>query len=453
MPAKTSGQVLERSWKSGRGFALRVRAYGKRHYVTLGLEADGWTPERAEEELQNILADVRRAIWIPPDRNRRPDHTENQPADEPDRDPTFHAFASQWLAGRSGEISPATYQAYEGALTHHLLPYFAHWRLTEIDIPAVDAYRRYKVAQAEQRRRAIADGTAERDRGGKRIQPLSPVSINKTIDVLQMVLAQAVEYGYTTTNPAAGRRRRLKKPARRPIHLDSSQQIQALLDAATELDRSPVRRTSGRRAIVAVLMLAGPRAEELCHLRWRDVDLANGRIHIGRSKTQAGLREITLLPLLRDELATHKADSTRTGPDDPVFPTSTGSLRDKDNLRVRVLAPVLRRADTLLADRGHPPLPAGVTPHKLRHTFASILVACGEDPASVMAQLGHTDAKFTLRVYTHLMRRDPAERARLRALVEGDALDETDTNERSRSGAIKKDSATAPVFIATTPTG
>jgi integrase len=64
-----------------------------------------------------------------------------------------------------------------------------------------------------------------------------------------------------------------------------------------------------------------------------------------------------------------------------------------------------------------------VTPHKLRHTFASILVACGEDPASVMAQLGHTDPSFTLRIYTHLMRRDPAERARLKALVHGEPLD------------------------------
>jgi len=34
-----------------------------------------------------------------------------------------------------------------------------------------------------------------------------------------------------------------------------------------------------------------------------------------------------------------------------------------------------------------------------------------------MAQLGHTDPKFTLRVYTHLMRRHPVERAQLSALV------------------------------------
>ena len=91
-------------------------------------------------------------------------------------------------------------------------------------------------------------------------------------------------------------------------------------------------------------------------------------------------------------------------------------------MRTRVLAPVARRADELLRERGHGPLPEGLTPHKLRHTFASVLLACGEDPASVMAQLGHSDPKFTLRIYTHLMRREPAERARLKALVAGAPL-------------------------------
>jgi integrase len=437
MPRKPSGQVVERKWKAGRGYALRVSAYSERHYVTLGLERDGWTRDRAEEELQNVLADVRRAIWIPPDRSR-PRATPQAAAangDAPEAEPTFHEFASEWLASRQGEISPATYKMYGGALSYHLLPYFAHWRLSEIDIAAVDAYRRYKVAQADERRRALENGTAELNAGGNPLRPLSPTSINHTIDVLQMILALAVEYGHIPSNPAAGRRRRLKRAARRPIHLDSSQQIQALLDAAAELDHSPMRRTDGRRATVATLLFAGLRAAELCNLRWRDVDLANGRMHIGCSKTQAGLREIPLLPVLRDELATHKAAADRAGPDDVVFPTSTGGLRDKDNLRKRVLAPILLRADELLTERGDPPLPAGVTPHKLRHTFASVLVACGEDPASVMAQLGHTDPKFTLRVYTHLMRRDAGERARLRALVSGEQLDAGDAGAEHAASA------------------
>jgi integrase len=207
------------------------------------------------------------------------------------------------------------------------------------------------------------------------------------------------------------------------VHLDTSEQIQALLDAAGELDHDPYWRTNDRRPIIATLILAGPRAHELCNLLWRDVDLANGRLHIGRSKTQAGLREIPLLPLLRDELAAHKAASYRSGPDDPVFPTGTGGHRDKDNLRNRILAAAITRTDQLLLQREQLPLPAGITPHKLRHTFASILVALGHDPASVMAALGHTDPKFTLRIYTHLMRRDPEERARLKALVDGHTLE------------------------------
>ena len=60
-----------------------------------------------------------------------------------------------------------------------------------------------------------------------------------------------------------------------------------------------------------------------------------------------------------------------------------------------------------------------MTPHKLRHTFASILVALGRDPSYVMAQLGHTDPGFTLRVYAHAMRFSDDERAHLKALVEG----------------------------------
>jgi integrase len=75
-----------------------------------------------------------------------------------------------------------------------------------------------------------------------------------------------------------------------------------------------------------------------------------------------------------------------------------------------------------VAERGLQPLPLGITPHKLRHTFASILVAIGKDPTSVMQQLGHTDPAFTLRVYSHMMRRSDEEREELKALVEGRVL-------------------------------
>lgn len=432
MARKRDGQVVERVWKSGRGYALRFIAYGERYYLTLGLETDGWTRTRAEQELANVMADVRRGIWIPP-KPTKPSNTDGQPAEAL----RFGAFATERLAARKLEVSPRSHEYEQWALELHLLPYFATWRLADITIEAVDEYRAFKVRQSEQRRATRDQQKGKpRKRGEQLPRPVGAATINKTIDVLQAYLQVALEYGHLPSNPAAGRRRRLKVPARRPVHLDSLEQILALLDAAQLLDQDPASRLHDRHANIATLMLAGPRASEHTGLLWGNLDLTNDRIAVGRSKTQAGLRDIHLLPLLKRILLAHKTASARTGAGDLVFVNRDGTARDKDNLRNRVLAPAIEKADELLAQRGHPPLPAGLSPHKLRHTFASILVACGEDPASVMAQLGHTDPAFTLRIYTHLMRRDPAERARLKALVYDTHSDENhDSDEQMGEAA------------------
>lgn len=203
----------------------------------------------------------------------------------------------------------------------------------------------------------------------------------------------------------------MKLPPKRPVHLDTAGQIEALLEVGASMDRDPLMRGTQRQAILATLIFAGPRANELCNLLWRDVDLPNGRIFVGRSKTQAGLREIRMqpIPVLRDVLTGHKAATYRGDPDEHVFLNVKGGPFNKDTLRKGVLVKAFERADELLRSRGQMPLPVGLTAHKLRHTFASVLVAIGEDPASVMRQLGHKDAAFTLEVYTHMMSREPEE--------------------------------------------
>jgi Phage integrase family len=126
---------------------------------------------------------------------------------------------------------------------------------------------------------------------------------------------------------------------------------------------------------------------------------------------------VDILPVLRDELTAYRpADAD---PEAPVFPSGRGTPRNKDNVARRVMRPVLERADELLVGRDDPPLPEGITAHKLPHTYGSLLAACGEDPSYVMAQLGHSDPKFTLRVYRHLMSRRDGERDRLKALING----------------------------------
>ncbi|MCW3020344.1 MAG: integrase family protein [Solirubrobacterales bacterium] len=261
----------------------------------------------------------------------------------------------------------------------------------------------------------------------RRTRGLSPASINKTITRLGQILEVAVEYGQIQANPAKGRRRRLRAPTPPPIWLDSAQQIQALLAAAGEFDREALATggrehhggTAYRRALLATLVFAGLRISELTALRWRDLDLAAGRLHVRASKTDAGIRTVDLLPVLRTELDAHRARSADTSPDAIVFASAAGTELKQGNIRRRVLDKSVELADRRLTAGGQAPLPAGLTPHKLRHTFASILVAVGVDPGSVMDQLGHRDPGFTLRVYRHGMRRESGARERLTELVAG----------------------------------
>lgn len=386
---KSTGSVVppggaRKSW------TIRFRAYGKRYTLAVGRPEDGWNRQKAEEELENVLADVRRGIWRPP--------TKVTPRPEIADVPDFQRFASDWLAGKATEVTDGTYADYLWALELHLLPFFADHRLDEITIEEVDRYKRQKASEGA----------------------LSAATTNKTLTRLAQVLEDAVEYGHLNRNPARGRRRRLKADRPRAIYLDTVLHIETLLEAASAADGSKLARTSGRRAMVATFLFAGLRASEACELRWRDVDLGSGRITVRKSKTAAGVRQIDVLPVLRDELGAFKP--TDADPLAPVFPTGRGGPRDKDNVARRVIKPVVEKADEILAARDKALLPEGITAHKLRHTFASLLAACGEDPSYVMAQIGHTDPKFTFRVYAHTMSRRDGERDRLKALVQGDAI-------------------------------
>jgi integrase len=388
-------------------YAIRFNAQGRRQYVTLGSARDGWTQAKAQDELERSLAAVRLGTWTPP---------EPEPAPAVEQDPTFHEFSSDWFEASKGEWRESTRLDYEWQLSHHLLKFFQHHRLSQITIAEVDRYRAAKLAQVKRIERVrVVDGKPVKVVDERK---LSAASINKTITRLAQILEVAVEYGLIDRNPARGKRRRLKPVRPAPVWLDSAEQITALLDAAGELDREV--HINGkhlhRRAILATLTLAGLRIGELIELRWRDVNLADGRITIGAAKTDAGMRRIDLLPALREELSTLKA-ATKAEVGERVFPTRTGDAMSPSNVRQRVLAKAVERANERLAKAEATPLPANLTPHKLRHTFASLLVALGVDPGAVMDELGHTDPAFTLRVYRHGMSRDPAAKAQLQALV------------------------------------
>ena len=158
-----------------------------------------------------------------------------------------------------------------------------------------------------------------------------------------------------------------------------------------------------RRIVVETLILAGPRISEFCGLSAHHLDLAAGRLRIPRdaTKTDAGERQIPLVPVLREHLTDHRLDFPSAG-GEPAFPTRNGTRPHPDNVRARILAPLRERANELLEAEGRVPI-AHMTPHTLRRTFASILAACDVPPRRAMYLMGHTDPTLTLAVYQQVL--------------------------------------------------
>jgi integrase len=349
---------------------------GKRYYQTL----EASTPAEAEEQLENIVADVRRGIW-------RPAARDPVVADASPEEPDFHRFASEWLEARKPELTARTYEDYRWSLTHHLLPFFRLHRLSEITVQEVD---RYKAAK-------LAEGV------------LSANTLNKTLTRLSQILSLAVEYELIPANPAAGKRRRVKgtKPRRPWVE---PEQLMTLLEAAeahrdTQTGAERVALLGGRgRPLLATLVGAGLRIDEALSLQRRHVNTAKGTLTVVASKTDAGVRTVDLPPALRDELANHLDRLPFKKPTDLVFPTSRGRKDNRQNIRQRLFMKAIARANVKLAENRIEPL-GDVRPHGLRRTYASLRTACGDDPVYVSRQIGHEDVRFTLNVYAQSVKR------------------------------------------------
>jgi integrase len=434
-----TGQV--RRYRRGDGtttFSLRVRAYGERFTVPLGSELDGWSEARADIELANVYAQIRAGIWEPP-RARTGD-------DQPE--PTFHEYASLWLRGRVAEgIADNTRKDLLWQLSNHLLPFFGRYLVSEITVELVEEFKEGKLAERERVAAAAAAGAILRTANGRPRRSLSNTSINKFLVVLARILNAAMRRGWITMNPAAGvdrlRVRRSKgaileadeleslivaaghNDRRRPNSAERRRRVRALRDErrlawreiAAQLgiasstavflyrQSEPDNVEDGRRALVATLGCGGLRATEVADLNIADVDLVHGKLRIRDAKTEAGVRDVDMTPRLLDELTRYLATRGDARPGDPAFPTRTGARRDKDNIRQRVVAPALRKANGERAAAGLPPIAVNVTPHTLRRTYISLMLAAGADVPYVQAQVGHADAKVTLEIYALVLKR------------------------------------------------
>ena len=201
----------------------------------------------------------------------------------------------------------------------------------------------------------------------------------------------------------------------------SPEEIRRLIAAAEapHRDRSGNLISNNYRLLIQLAVFTGMRSGELRGLQWGDVDWVSGQIHVRRSwkegefhapKTKTSTRRIQVPEFLVGELKEWKL-ACPPGQFDLIFPNLAGEPMSSPNLRQRGFYPALRRAGL-----------RKIRFHDLRHTFASLMIANGEDIVRVSRLLGHASPKITLDVYAHMLPDDHYGSAeRLKSLIYGDA--------------------------------
>ncbi len=220
---------------------------------------------------------------------------------------------------------------------------------------------------------------------------LSNRSISRHLSTLRSFFRWACREGHLAANPAKGLPSpRVPKTLPRALTLPDTER---LLDADEEETLAPER----ERALFELLYATGLRVSEAAGLDLEDVDFGSRLVRVtgkGRRERIVPFGEAAedalraYLPS-RDALR-HRGRGHEHGSEEPLFVNARGG-----RLTSRSMARLLKRR---LRAAG---LPEEISPHALRHTFATHLLQAGADLRAIQELLGHASLSTTQK-YTHL---------------------------------------------------
>jgi len=308
----------------------------------------------------------------------------NKSSEEARAMPTFAEFVPRYEA----VLDPGKndYGNKRQILRAHLVPFFGGSCLDEIGAEQIEQYRASKrkpqgeIASSYRSLHRKEKAKSDRRKGGR----LKPKTINNTLTVLRRVLRKAQEWGEIDSIPVIKLEHvpDCDPPALTPEEVERVREV-----LAPELE------------LVALLAVrAGLREGEIREVRWKDVDLEGGKLRLSRQlrrNRSTGEDEIAELKGKRPRTVPISWDlevalrAAKGKPGELVCPAPDGG-----HLSVHAIYDGLRDAgrDAGLGDR--------VTPHLLRHTFATTAVLRGVPINVLQRWLGHADITTTQR-YLH----------------------------------------------------
>jgi integrase len=277
--------------------------------------------------------------------------------------------------------------------------------------------------------------------------------------IQRWVLNAAVDDGVLLANPAA----RLGKVLR--LHRSkTARQEQVKAFDAGQLARylaAIAAKHSRYYPLFFTMSRTGLRIGEALALQWGDLDFEAREIRVERAISNTGVidtpksghgRTVDMGLAVRDVLQGHEArlaeewlkrklERDEDGNEIPkgemppwVFPSEAWKPQDHANV-----GKVFRRA------LKHAGLPTHYSPHSLRHTYASLLLADGVSPAYVQEQLGHASIELTVGTYGRWLRkRAPGAVDRLDQVPEGTSAQVAAAGKGGRSEATPAASPSDP---------
>ncbi|HVB55210.1 MAG TPA: site-specific integrase [Candidatus Acidoferrales bacterium] len=209
---------------------------------------------------------------------------------------TFAEVCEEFLHSHSSTLSPKSQENHR-IFGKHLRAYFGDRKLTEIDERAVVEYRNY-------RRRQPLKWNPKRTVKG--------ATVNRELACLHCIFQFALKRKYIGENPTSGVKHfneRNERPLKRMLTVEDEHRI---------LEAAPPHL---RVAIVLLVQTGGRTYSEGLSLRWDQVDLAHGVIHLGGSvKTTDSAQPLPLSRLACDVLNEWKKEQNSDGA--YVFPSS-----------------------------------------------------------------------------------------------------------------------------------
>jgi len=294
--------------------------------------------------------------------------------------PTLSELAERWIVARTGVLAPNTVAEVETDVRLRLAPAFGDLRVDQI------------------RRQQVDELVASLLRSGASVR-----LVRGTIGSLRRLLQAGFEWGYLRENPARGVR--LPGPAThtRQAHerVLSMQELSRLVAAC----RGSLRTETLLRAMAE----AGLRRGEVIGLHWEDVDLAGLRLHVRRNVTETRgvraerttkgkrARRVAISGGFAARLAAWREHSGGEPAAGYVWPGRDGNPMNAHSPNQALVRALVRAG--LVDERGVPL----VSPHGLRHTAASLMLAAGVPLIVVSRQLGHANPNVTAHMYAHLL--------------------------------------------------